>query len=128
MTERRFRQITDCTTGATFGEEILGAELDGLLALEAMNLAAQAADDQAKAAAVATRAQRQQLYQQVQDIATLSWAQISDALTEARAAITRPTAQWTNVLVIDGVKLALRMGLFLVARELRRVYQNREPD
>lgn len=83
---------------------------------------------QAEALDLARRDQRQALYQQVQDIATPSWAQISDALTEARAAIARPTAQWTNVLVIDGVKLALRMGVFLVARELRRVYQNREPD
>ncbi len=88
---------------------------------DAANIAVEAIDEQ-------RRTQRRQLWNSIQDIANPTWAQVETALTQARDAINRPTAQWTNVLIIDACKLALRIGVFLVARELRRIYQAREPD
>lgn len=110
------------------GETVLRSMTSAEEALLAADRAQALLDAQAEAAEETRRNTRRQLYQQIQDIASPSWSAIATALIDARTAIGRPTAQWTNQLVIDGVKLALRIGVFLVARELRRVYQNREPD
>lgn len=87
-----------------------------------------AADDVIEAADVQRRATRAQLLASIADIGIPTWAQTEAGLIEARGHIARPLAQWTQSLMVDAIKLSLRMAVFLVGRELRRVAQNREPD
>lgn len=116
---------TDVSTGAVVQRIPTAAELASRVKVQAQGVA----EADATAADAQRRTLRRQLLAAIADIGTPTWAQTEAGLTEARGHIARTVLnQWTQQLMVDAIRLALRMCVFLVARELRRVADNREPD
>lgn len=114
------------TTNVSTGEQVQRIPTAEELAVREAIHAQGAADAQAELQATADMLTRDGTLTKIRNGVGTSWPTFEGYLDDALVALPRPRADWTNALIVDGIKLALRIGLWCASRELRRIIRERD--